>query len=224
MADTKISALTAYAGTAVVAGTDVMPIVDIANTTTKKIVTNQLVIALTPSQATMDAGSSTTTLVTPALNRIALGTEVATTSGTAVNFTSLPSGTRRLTLMLKGVSTNGSSNLILQLGDSAGGVQTSNYLGTCNNSSTALNSSSGFLLTVSIGSANVMHGKVTIELESGQTWICTSTIGFSDSAGSSNISAGSYTLTTGPLDRVRLTTVNGTDAFDAGAINISYER
>jgi hypothetical protein len=33
-----------------------------------------------------------------------------------------------------------------------------------------------------------------------------------------------YTKTTaGTLDRVRITTVNGTDTFDAGSINILYE-
>jgi hypothetical protein len=33
---------------------------------------------------------------------------------------------------------------------------------------------------------------------------------------------GSVTLS-GTLDRVRITTVNGTDTFDAGTINILYE-
>jgi hypothetical protein len=30
-------------------------------------------------------------------------------------------------------------------------------------------------------------------------------------------------LLTGPLDSVRITTSNGTDTFDAGTINISFE-
>jgi hypothetical protein len=34
--------------------------------------------------------------------------------------------------------------------------------------------------------------------------------------------SGKKTLS-GTLDRVRITTVNGTDAFDAGTINIMYE-
>jgi hypothetical protein len=36
------------------------------------------------------------------------------------------------------------------------------------------------------------------------------------------LTAGSATLS-GTLDRVRITTVNGTDTFDAGSINILYE-
>ena len=36
------------------------------------------------------------------------------------------------------------------------------------------------------------------------------------------ICAGRVTLS-GALDRVRVTTVNGTDTFDAGSINILYE-
>ena len=35
-------------------------------------------------------------------------------------------------------------------------------------------------------------------------------------------SGGSVTLS-GILDRIRITTVNGTDTFDAGSINILYE-
>jgi hypothetical protein len=35
-------------------------------------------------------------------------------------------------------------------------------------------------------------------------------------------SAGTKTLS-GTLDRVRITTANGTDTFDAGSINILYE-
>ncbi len=41
-------------------------------------------------------------------------------------------------------------------------------------------------------------------------------------SGDATQSAGSITLG-GTLDRVRITTVNGTDTFDAGSINILYE-
>jgi hypothetical protein len=41
-------------------------------------------------------------------------------------------------------------------------------------------------------------------------------------ANSAASSAGAVTLS-GTLDRVRITTVNGTDTFDAGSINILYE-
>jgi hypothetical protein len=37
-----------------------------------------------------------------------------------------------------------------------------------------------------------------------------------------NVVSGSKTLA-GTLDRIRITTVNGTDTFDAGQINILYE-
>jgi len=37
------------------------------------------------------------------------------------------------------------------------------------------------------------------------------------------ISGGGGITLSGTLDRVRITTVNGTDTFDAGTINIMYE-
>jgi hypothetical protein len=60
---------------------------------------------------------------------ITAGTAVASTSGTSIDFTSIPSWVKRITVMIAGVSTNGSSIIQIQLGDS-GGVETSGYTGT----------------------------------------------------------------------------------------------
>ena len=45
------------------------------------------------------------------------GTAVASTSGTSVDFTSIPSWVKRITVMFNGVSTSGTSNPLVQLGD-----------------------------------------------------------------------------------------------------------
>ena len=55
---------------------------------------------------------------------------------------------------------------------------------------------------------------------SGNSWVATSVI--KTTANSASYSAGDVTLS-GTLDRVRITTVNGTDTFDAGSINILWE-
>jgi hypothetical protein len=44
----------------------------------------------------------------------------------------------------------------------------------------------------------------------------------SGTASNANFFSGTIALS-GTLDRVRITTVNGTDTFDAGSINILYE-
>jgi hypothetical protein len=153
-----------------------------------------------------------------------LGTEQATTSGTAINFTGIPSWVKRITVQLVGVSTSGTSNLLVQLGDS-GGIEDTSYVsgawqgGTGDTSAT---STAGMIATAAVTAAGTMTGAVTLTLEdsSDNTWVATGALIRSDGAG--QLSAGSKALSA-TLDKVRLTTVNGTDTFDAGSINILYE-
>jgi len=62
---------------------------------------------------------------------------------------------------------------------------------------------------------------LTLEDSTDNTWSEWHVIGRSDNA-AGNLGAGTKSLSAG-LTQLRITTVNGTDAFDAGAINISYE-
>jgi hypothetical protein len=156
---------------------------------------------------------------------ITSGTAVATTSGTAIDFTGIPSWVKRITVMLNGVSTNGSSPVRLQAG--SGTVQASGYSGYnlqySNTSIAGSNVSAGFDLSVASGegSSATRIGSVVFTLLSGNTWVANGTIGLSNTTYGSTVS-GSVTLS-GTLDRVRLTTQNGTDIFDAGSVNILYE-
>lgn len=162
-----------------------------------------------------------TTTITAPSNIIKSGTAVASTSGTAIDFTSIPSWVKKITVMFDGVSTNGTSYVQIQLGD-AGGVETASYLGATQTSSAAQAHSSGFLTDASTGSAaSVRHGAVTLTNITGNVWASTINIGWSSSA-NAFIGAGSKTLSA-TLDRVRITTVNGTDTFDAGTINLLWE-
>jgi len=167
-----------------------------------------------------------TTTLTPS-NIIKSGTAVASTSGTSIDFTGLPAWVKRVTVMFNGVSTNGASPIQIQLGDS-GGVETSGYLGSVEdmnpaNATGGAAISAGFLtsLTGNVTAAWIRHGVVRLHKIDGNTWIGDGAI----SASNSNffhLVAGSKTLSD-ILDRVRITTVNGTDTFDAGTINILYE-
>lgn len=173
------------------------------------------------------AGSNTQTLVnvTGTLAPIVSGTAV-TASSTSVDFTGIPSWVKRITVMFNGVSTNGTSNIQIQIG--SGTFTTSGYLGVGTNvpngaspSTNAL--TSGFPVSTSVGATNIYHGTASINLlnTSTNTWAYSSTLCRTDTA-TVNIGASSIALS-GTLDRVRVTTVNGTDTFDAGTINILYE-
>ena len=148
-------------------------------------------------------------------------TAVASTSGTSIDFISIPSWVKRVTVMFDSVSTNGTSIIQIQLGDS-GGIETTNYLGTAwtaNTTNTQM--STGLLISGDNAAASVYHGSISISLLGSNIWTATGSLGRSN-ATTINSMGGSKTLST-TLDRVRITTVNGTDTFDAGSINILYE-
>ena len=124
--------------------------------------------------------------------------------------------------MFNGVSTNGTSNLLVQIG--AGSVTTSGYLGFCFlNSSYRSAFTSGFMVTALLAADSLLSSQIVITLLGSNTWIesagitdySTAILGVSNSSG--KLALG------GTLDRVRITTVNGTDTFDAGSINLLYE-
>jgi hypothetical protein len=154
-----------------------------------------------------------------------LGTEQATTSGTSIDFTGIPGDTSYIAINLVGVSTNGTSKTIIQLGDS-GGFETTGYLGATGNMSSAgqnvANFTDGLALTNSAAATDVMHGIAIFELEdaTNNTWVGSWQGSLSNAAllmeGTSSKSLSST------LTQIRITTQGGTNTFDAGAVNIIY--
>jgi hypothetical protein len=143
-----------------------------------------------------------------------------TASGTSVDFTGIPSWVKRITLMFNGVSTNGSSIILIQLGTGGVPLTTGYFSRATPTLGTGNNSSIGFVASSSPAASDVGSGTYTLSLMGSNTWIGQG--GFIVSATINNFASGNVTLS-GSLDRVRITTVNGTDTFDAGTINISYE-
>jgi len=169
------------------------------------------------------AGSTTQTLVaaTGTLAPLISGTAVASTSGTSIDFTSIPSWVKRITVMFQGVSTSGTSNILIQLG--SGSFSTSGYISTSMYTSAAalqaVNSTAGFVLGQITAAATISGLVVTATLGS-NVWVANGHLKTTTTQTSST--AGDITLG-GALDRVRITTAGGTDTFDAGTINILYE-
>ena len=161
---------------------------------------------------------------TGSYGQVKSGTAVNSTSGTSIDFTSIPSWVKRITVMFNGVSTSGTSNILIQFG--AGSITSSGYVSTC----VTTNSSSGTAgVTSTAGcvlyndTASYLHyGLMTIALVNSASYIWVAN--YCGRLSSTNIvSSGSGVTLGGTLDRVRMTTVNGTDTFDAGSINILYE-
>jgi hypothetical protein len=152
---------------------------------------------------------------------VVTGTSVASTSGTSIDFTSIPSWVKRITVMFNGVSTNGSSNLQIQLGYS-GGVVATGYVSQAV-TTTGTRSTTGLLLTNLNDAAGLWYGQYICSLQSSSTnaWVGSGAINYTSNV--MPFSAGSLPSMAGVLTQVRITTVNGTDTFDAGSINILYE-
>jgi len=172
--------------------------------------------------ATMPAGTGTVA-VQGISGVLVSGTAQASTSGTSIDFTGIPSWVKRITVMLQGVSQNSASQTFMfQIG--AGSVTTSGYLSVVSfnaPSTNVLAVTTGFGFAGPSGAAAAFSGNATITLLGSNSWSFSSNM--ADVASTqSHLGAGSITLG-GTLDRVRLTTVGGTATFDAGSINILYE-
>lgn len=177
--------------------------------------------------ATMPAGTGTVS-VNGVSSNIVSGTSQASTSGTSIDFTGIPSWVKRITVMFNGVSTNfaAGSNLVLQLGTS-GGIQTTGYAGSAgyfvNAGSSAVATYTNGLNVYSTAAANSFSGVIIFTLVDSATglWVGAYTLGRGD--GVAVHSGGTTKTLSGTLDRLRITTAGGTDTFDAGSINILYE-
>lgn len=194
MAVTKITDLAAYTSPL---RTDVLPIVDVTTNTTKKVTVEDVV-----------------------KNASVLRTAQSTTSGTYVDFASVPSWAKRIRVMFDQASTNTGGLWLIQIGSSSG-IETTGYLsGTVSLTSLSTSishSTTGFVLR---GTSTSLIGTILLDLLSGNTWVSSGSLYSVNTA--LITSSGSKTLS-GVLDRIRITTVSGTDLFDGGTINIAYE-
>ena len=147
-----------------------------------------------------------------------------TTSGTAVDFSSIPSWAKRITVLLRGVSTSGTSHLLIQLG--SGSLVTSGYVDAITGVTYGTN---GGADAVPYGiplhhsqAAQAATGAVVLSNIGGDAW---QAFGSLSNVGGTNVqgvtTAGSITLS-GVLDRIRLTSVAG-DTFDAGGVALLIE-
>ena len=155
--------------------------------------------------------------------KIVRGTAVATTSGTAVDFTSIPSWVKRITLMLQGVSLSGTANILFQLG-TGGTPTTTGYVSGASSigsgSTASISSTSGIPIYLASAAVSV-SGSISFFNLSSNIWTASGTSGYGGATGTAT--SGGHVSLGGVLNIVRITTTNGTDTFDAGSVNILYE-
>ena len=153
------------------------------------------------------------------MQRITQGTAVASTSGTSIDFTGLPAWVKRVTVMLNGVSGSGSSPVRFQLG--AGSVQATGYISTSQSGTSGSGpATAGFDMSNFTTASDNRYGYIAFLNINGNNWVAN---GIFSQGTTVLVQMAGVVALTGTLDRVRITTVNGTDTFDAGSINIMYE-
>jgi hypothetical protein len=184
----------------------------------------------TSANAIADGVVSTTAkiangVVTPAklTQPLTLATAQATTSGTAIDFTGIPSWANRITVMLQNVAVTGTSLPIIQIGVGTT-PETTGYIGSTTRTIGASVASGSFSSGVALYSSAVTWSCdamiVVFTKITGNTW-CVSGTGASSASGNWYLCG--YKSLAGALGMVRLTTAAGSAAFNSGSINVMYE-
>jgi hypothetical protein len=158
--------------------------------------------------------------------RMVLATAQNSTSGTSIDFTGIPSWVKRVTVMLDRVSTNGTSVVQLQLGTGSFTPTTSGYNGLSfisltGTGSLVTNITTGMAIMADGSASYSRVGPIVINNITGNSWSMSWCGG--DSASARVGTAAATVSLSAALTGIRITTVNGTDTFDAGSINILME-
>ena len=165
---------------------------------------------------TIDSGGSVAFASNPS-GIITTDTTQTTTSGTAFNFTSIPSTVKRISVLFRGISLSGSDGLLVQLGTS-GGLVTSGYASLSHWGGGGLSSTSGFMVD-GVGNANIMSGIMTIAHMGSNIYVASHSCKYNTSNG---VFGGGDVSIGGTVDRLTVTR-SGSNTFDAGSVNIMYE-
>ncbi len=178
------------------------------------------------SEAEAIAGTDNTKLMTPLSTAQAIGSSgtAVTASGSSVDFTGIPAGVRRVTLMFTALSTNGTSHIMVQIGDSTGFYSTGYIsVSSISNSFTALSNTTGFAILGQANATSAYSGSFELNRIASNNFTFLGAVGSVTPAVVTSLCAGRLNLSTNDLDRVRITTVGGVNTFDAGTININWE-
>jgi hypothetical protein len=148
----------------------------------------------------------------------------------SVSFTSIPSWVKRITILMNGLSTSGTSDLSVRIG--SGSFVSTGYVGSTAyvSQSSVAAGGAGATTAFTVGGYSVntctISGVVTLYNITGNIWNYVSTVTRNGGTTAQNgVQTSVYVplSLSGVLDRVQLLAVNTTDTFDAGSVNILYE-
>jgi len=152
----------------------------------------------------------------------------ASTSGTAINFTSvIPTWAKRVTIAFNGVSTSSTNNLIVQLGVAGTYVITgysAQTTGIASSVGATSSSTVGFPIYHNVATY-AWSGVITLQNVSSNIWVASGILGNATTTPLSAMTSGVISLA-GALDSVRViasATGSPSDTFDAGSISVMYE-
>lgn len=170
---------------------------------------------------TIPAGTGTAAVQGVSTN-IVSATSQASTSGTSIPFTGIPSWVKRITVIFSGVSLSSTANLLVQIGDS-GGLETTGYVSSgavvTNSAATVVASNTtGFIIRTQNAGVTV-SGHMILTNVTGNLWV-SSHSGKSDTT--TTVFGGGDKTLSDTLTQLSITSTS-TDTFDAGTINIMYE-
>ena len=166
---------------------------------------------------TNGSGGLSWATVTDTTTNLTRGT-AQTLSGSEVTFSSLPSGIRRITLLVDQASTTSGFRLRVRVG-TGGSVATTGYSAVAAyNGTTKVDSTTEWPLNFASAGDN-FEASVKIENITGNVWVCTH-VGASGNWSTTQLGGGRISLG-GVLDTLSISLDTGT--FDAGTVNVFYE-
>ena len=169
---------------------------------------------------TVDGSNGLTAPVGAVYNGLQQGTSQATTSGTSITFTGIPSWVKRITVGISNFSNDGTS-FVLQLGYGSTTYVATGYIGCSSRiestGSTRNNFTTNFILYPGPASGGFHSGTLTLVNTTGNIWALSGTIGAS--TGTTNTVIGGHVDVTATLTALQFT--GGT--FDSGNITVLYE-
>ncbi len=166
------------------------------------------------------SGNVTANGLSTELRPLVLMTSQASTSGTVIDFTSIPSWAKRITVMLSGVSLDAVANFLIQIGDS-GGIENTGYISgaTQSNNTVTATSTAGYVLNSGGAAASLHYGSIILTHFGSNKWVAAGVLNI---VGIGHTNAGEKVLSD-TLTQLRVTSTTGTANFDAGSINVMYE-